>query len=72
VYKFRLFSGNIPLYLSTDVITWAGGHDGAENLALTVPRDRIKLEFSPKSHIFHTIPRVYLEKMDTASLSAAY
>ena len=55
-----------------DVITWAGGHDGAENLALTVPRDRIKLEFSPKSHIFHSIPHVYHEKMDTASLGAAY
>jgi len=25
-----------------DVITWAGGHDGAENLVLTVPRDRKK------------------------------
>jgi len=68
---FRSNSGNVGLYLSTDVITSASGHDGAEYVALTVPRDRVKPKLSEKSLNLRHFFSVYLHIIDETFAAAA-
>jgi len=66
---FRLFSGNISWYQSIDVITWANGHKKVENVALILPRERMKLKSSGKCRNLHIISHVYPEiSMQPSSL----